>query len=564
MRRLIFLLFLLLAGPTLAAAPSCPTTPSLCPSPTYYNLTVGGTLTVTGGYTFTNAIINGGTITGAAISGGSISGATITGSTFNGATATALGSPQFQDTYGYNVGTLDPTAVYSYVAGGYAGGGGYYYTFGAIPGYTFSPPVPVTGTENTYAGFAAGTEITTGQRNACVGAGCQGYDTTGSFNSGLGNGAMHYNLNTTNSVAVGHDSLRYGTNNIGCIAIGLDAIQGQTGSTCSYDIAIGVGALGVGNNTATLRNWFAGAYSGAYATTAADNDCTGYYSCLHITSGQFNVVDGNLSLYTCTSCIGNAVFGHGAYNLGTGDGNTISGTYSASVATTAAYMALYGYQSGVRFLDGQYIAAFGAHTFEYGVHQNDIAVLGYAGLQNAVSGDDISGVGAFVFNAATTGSNLTGIGAFAGKNITTGSFDTIVGVCGTTLVTGNNNLLLCTNTMVDVPSSSSSNMINLNGMMTWNASTYGTPGPTSPTACGSGGAVAAGGNNARFKVTVGTGTVTTCGISLDGSGYNNAPYCVVSPHQTDTGFSYSVSTTIVTINGASMAGEVFDVLCSGY
>ena len=77
MKRLIFpLLLLLLATP--AMAQTCPATPTACPSPTYYNLTVGGLLSANGGLVATTGAFTTLTTTGNLTVGGIFSTASMT------------------------------------------------------------------------------------------------------------------------------------------------------------------------------------------------------------------------------------------------------------------------------------------------------------------------------------------------------------------------------------------------------------------------------------------------------------------------------------------------------
>jgi hypothetical protein len=115
---------------------------------------------------------------------------------------------------------------------------------------------------------------------------------------------------------------------------------------------------------------------------------------------------------------------------------------------------------------------------------------------------------------------------------------------------------------VDVPAAGNGNMLNIGGMIIANLSTLAAP--SSFAGCGTGAAVDAHANNRSGTLTIGTGTVTSCAMTLAGSGYASWSHCRVTPHSTLAAFAYSYTTTVITITGTALASAVVDYECDGY
>lgn len=90
---------------------------------------------------------------------------------------------------------------------------------------------------------------------------------------------------------------------------------------------------------------------------------------------------------------------------------------------------------------------------------------------------------------------------------------------------------------------------------------YGTS-PTVGGSCGTSPSIA--GKDSFAKVTVGTGSPTSCTITF-GTAYATAPVCVANAATTTAPLNISTLTTSVTISAAALtAGEVLHVMCGGF
>ena len=63
---------------------------------------------------------------------------------------------------------------------------------------------------------------------------------------------------------------------------------------------------------------------------------------------------------------------------------------------------------------------------------------------------------------------------------------------------------------------------------------------------------------------MGTGAVTSCAMTLAGTGYSTWNHCRVTPHATLAAFGYSYSLTAITFTGTSLTSAVVDYDCDGY
>lgn len=69
--------------------------------------------------------------------------------------------------------------------------------------------------------------------------------------------------------------------------------------------------------------------------------------------------------------------------------------------------------------------------------------------------------------------------------------------------------------------------------------------------------------NHMGKVTFGTGVVASGTITFSSSGYVTWNHCLVVPETVVTSFTYSYTTTVITVAGTSLTGTVVDYICEG-
>ena len=93
------------------------------------------------------------------------------------------------------------------------------------------------------------------------------------------------------------------------------------------------------------------------------------------------------------------------------------------------------------------------------------------------------------------------------------------------------------------------------GMVAFN----GGPG-VAISSCGSGASVS--GNDSSGKVTVGSGTVTTCSVNFSGT-YGKAPNCIANINVATVGFSVAATASgfTLTTDGSNVAGDSINYLC---
>ncbi len=141
---------------------------------------------------------------------------------------------------GLNVSTSATLATIIGTLAGGSNGENQPYDTGGIPGSPnqCSPNCAggtgLTGIEDTFIGWHAGTQMTIGGFDTAIGVHAMGLETTGSNSIAIGNDAMRDSIGVWNSVAIGNNALREpqgGTNYN--IAIGDNALEG-TSTDASY------------------------------------------------------------------------------------------------------------------------------------------------------------------------------------------------------------------------------------------------------------------------------------------------------------------------------------------
>jgi len=174
---------------------------------------------------------------------------------------------------------------------------------------------------NTFLGFDAGLNTSSGLCNTAVGFGALCRQTTGCDNTAIGFNALCYSLNTKGNTAIGSNTL---TNNscfyntaIGfsalCAnisgnsntAIGKSALSANT--TGNYNVATGLDALEI--NTSGTGNAAIGRTAMGANTTGCYNTAIGYVALQYNTTGLCNVAYGNAALRFNTTGSNNVAIG---------------------------------------------------------------------------------------------------------------------------------------------------------------------------------------------------------------------------------------------------------------
>jgi hypothetical protein len=239
---------------------------------------------------------------------------------------------------GFAVGGFDAgkgTAMGNYLIGQEAGihlkplNGGLYNSFlGYQAGYNST-----TGTKNYFIGYKAGFNNLTGSNNIFIGDSAGFKNTTGRFNTFIGNWTGYNNLSGYKNLFVGHRAGYANTSGICNVFLGPDA--GGSNTSAWYNTFVGIGA---GNKTT----------SGGY------NSYYGINSGYAMTSGVNNAFYGSNSGYWFDGGSGNTFLGAEAGRGGpdndpadpAGNYNTLIGSFTGTVLENAFYNTIVGSYAG--------------------------------------------------------------------------------------------------------------------------------------------------------------------------------------------------------------------------
>jgi trimeric autotransporter adhesin len=374
-----------------------------------------------------------------------------------------------------------------------------------------------------------------------------------------GNNGVSFPFGDTTSVAIGNGAFANdATANERSIAIGYQAMGTTVGCTVTpgspYDIAIG--------------------YQVLQFDTGCENTGVGIHALLNNTTGAYNVGIGNDALGNQTTATGNIAMGHAACGgIGftpTGQLNTCLGNLAGQyINDTIGSTTLVGSNAGQgqvgTAVTGAYLTAVGQSALRYVSSGSSNTAVGNVAMQGVsgtpLSGSDNVAVGDFaLYSLQGTGSYNVAVGSATGQNVTTGVSNTLIGRnTGSNITTGSANILV--GASLSALSATTSNEINIGGLLFYNNNSTAAPAVS---ACGTSPSIDAHANNRSGTVTVGSGTVTSCTVTLAGSGYTTWNHCRVTPHQSDAGFAYSYTTTVITVTATSLTSEVFDYDCDGY
>lgn len=228
-----------------------------------------------------------------------------------------------------------------------------------------------TSPKNTFFGFWAGQNVTTGYWNVGIGMSALKNLTTGNTNVAVGLDALLNNTQGNSNTAIGEDAMLSNVSGNNCVALGVHAL---------YQNISGNDNLGIGRSS--LR---------------------------FVTTGSNNVAVGASALYNVTSS-NNTGVGHGAgVGITTGTENTCIG--SGALAGN----------SNRNVVIGAYGLAGGNSS-----GGNNLSI-GYATMYATTTGTENTIVGSEGFRLNTTGSQNSTLGMWSGYNNTTGSRNIFIG-----------------------------------------------------------------------------------------------------------------------------------------
>lgn len=243
-------------------------------------------------------------------------------------------------------------------------------------------------------------------------------------------------------------------------------------------LALGTSALAGQTTASSGRNTTVGVQAGQNVSSGTNETLIGYEAGQWTTTGNQNIFIGAVAgrgiSGTPLTGSGNVGIGYEALTVlqGAGNDNTALGWAAGFSATTPSADTFLGFQAG------EYDQTGGSNTFVgysagqgasgnmlTGAGNTALGASSAAAIQGAAQSDTVIGENAGI--RVTTGSMNVIIGQAAGSQLTTGGSNTIIGRgCGsTTLATGSHNLLIGTDTSCDAPSSSTSDELNIGGVI---------------------------------------------------------------------------------------------------
>lgn len=191
------------------------------------------------------------------------------------------------------------------------------------------------------------------------------------------------------------------------------------------------------------RYMFLGQNSGAGAS-GVDNTMLGALTGASLTTGANNTATGSRALNALIDGGGHTALGKGALTLLANGDNNVAVGFSAMAAATSA------------------------------TGNTAVGTIALGSL-TSIAGGYNTAVGYSTLFGLTTGVSNSAIGMFAGQGVTTGSNNVLIGEnvagnAGTTLTTGSNNILIGDHT-VTVPTSGTSNYLNIGNAIVGNLAT---------------------------------------------------------------------------------------------
>ena len=198
-----------------------------------------------------------------------------------------------------------------------------------------------TGYKNYFIGYKAGYSNTTGFSNTFIGDSAGFKNTVGIYNTFIGNWAGYNNLGGYKNLFIGHRTGYSNTSGICNVFLGPDA--GGKNTTAWYNTFVGIGA-------------------GYKTTTGGYNSYYGINSGYAMTSGVNNAFYGSNSGYWFDGGSGNTFIGSEAGRGGpdndppdpAGNSNTLIGSFTSTVLESGSYNTIVGASAGAAMRTGNY------------------------------------------------------------------------------------------------------------------------------------------------------------------------------------------------------------------
>lgn len=298
-----------------------------------------------------------------------------------------------------------------------------------------------TGNHNNGFGYNTLKSNVSGVNNTAMGSNALRSNTTGKNNVSIGNLASYNAISSYGNTHVGF-SAGYNAKGSGNVALGDSALYAASGSTGSFNTAIGRMTL---RNVTTGRNNVALGDSALFSlttssntlalgksalkntTTGSNNMAIGSYSLLSNSTGNGNLGIGYQALMNNTSGSGNQAFGYQALAGNLVGTNNLAIGYQALNANTTSNNVAIGYQALQVNTSGSNNMAIGFRALQNNTTAGLNVAMGYASMQMNTTGANNVAVGANSLKENTTGGNNVAIGESALSTNTTGSTSVAIG-----------------------------------------------------------------------------------------------------------------------------------------
>jgi len=248
--------------------------------------------------------------------------------------------------------------------------------------------------ENTAVGAFAMKNATNGSGNTAVGYSALESNTTSAQNTGIGYKALAANVTGGGNIAIGHQALRNPTTTSKNIAIGINAMSNRGNS----------GTSNIGMGEASLQS----------SGNSSENVGVGRSTLQHST-GSFNSAFGSdaMKFNTGTNNIGigrRALRGANTVIPTTGNQNVVIGNLSMDANTSGTDNSVVGYLSMTDNTTGNKNSMLGSIAFENNTSGKENVGIGYQTATSNLSGDSIICIGAYANVNSSTFTNAIAIG----------------------------------------------------------------------------------------------------------------------------------------------------------
>lgn len=260
---------------------------------------------------------------------------------------------------------------------------------------------------NSFWGYWAGRDNSTGSQNVAVGTNALLLNTTGARNVAVGTSALENTTIGTRNTALGYTALTANTNGYNNTAIGNQSLVANT--TGFSNVAVGTSAL---QSNLTGTNLVAVGDSALFSQNGGSgrNTAVGSKALLVNSTGQQNSAVGHLSLSGNTTGWNNTAMGYLALQKYSGDNNTA-----------------YGSQSLRENLSGNFNTGLGTFALVANTTGANNTGAGYQSLNATTTGGANSALGVSALSGNTTGHSNTAVGVLAGSTNTTGTRNSFLG-----------------------------------------------------------------------------------------------------------------------------------------